>query len=104
MGDRAQVLIKDTGVYLYTHWGGSKLPEVVTNAIRRLERWNDPEYLARIIFCEMIKDDVGGETGYGIGTAQHGDIWRVVEVDCEAGVVRVIDNDAVIMATPFSEI
>ena len=27
MGDRAQVLIKDEGVYLYTHWGASGLEE-----------------------------------------------------------------------------
>lgn len=71
MGDRANVKIvsKHTGtVYLYTHWSGSELPQTVQQALRRgAERWDDPAYLARIVFCEMIKGEaLDGLTGYGI--------------------------------------
>jgi hypothetical protein len=91
MGDRAQVLIEDTGVYLYTHWGGSNLLETVKEAIGSKEgrgRWSDGEYLTRIIFSRMIKHDLMGETGYGIGTRQHGDIERLITVNCKEKTIR----------------
>lgn len=77
MGDRAQVVITDNdelegAVWLYSHWGGTNLPRVVQSALKRQERWNDSEYLARIVFQEMIGDDKSA-TGYGIGTSEHGD-------------------------------
>lgn len=90
MGDRAQVLVKDEGVYLYTHWGGHALQAVVRRALARRERWDDPEYLARILFCEMIGDDVDGETGYGIGTNEHCDNEHpVVVVNCADQTVTI---------------
>ena len=55
MGDRGQILIKDSGVYLYTHWCGYELQGVLKTALERgEERWDDPEYLTRIIFCQML--------------------------------------------------
>lgn len=72
MGDRRNVLVQgEPGdkplVVLYTHWGGSDLPSTLADALDRGRgRWTDPTYLTRIIFSEMIKDEVLGETGYGI--------------------------------------
>ena len=70
MGDRGNIFIADGeehGVYLYAHWHGSVLPGILRNALRRgRDRWSDTQYLARIIFCEMIRDDVDGTTGFGI--------------------------------------
>ena len=83
MGDRGQVHIVDTGVWLYTHWDGSELPDTVALALAMKERWDDEEYLARIIFDEMIGDQQGGSTGFGIGTKQHGDVATVVAVNCK---------------------
>lgn len=91
MGDRAQVFMKDEGVYLYTHWGAPGLVKTVQRALARRERWNDPEYLARIIFCEMVKGEEHEPTGFGIGGEQHGDVWRIVEVHCAEDKVRVLD-------------
>lgn len=73
MGDRGNVLIKenaeDKGIYLYTHWSGTELPDVVKSALARGKgRWGDTPYLTRIIFSDMIRDDIDGETGYGIGS------------------------------------
>ena len=84
MGDRAQVKIKghqDACVYLYTHWGGYNLEDVVRAALALEERWDDTEYLARIIFCHMMGDNVKETTGYGIGTEEHGDIDLLITVD-----------------------
>ena len=92
MGDRAQVLIKDTGVYLYTHWESYKLQETVTKAIAKKWRWDDPVYLARIIFDEMLEGQHGNETGFGISTRQQSDINLLITVNCEEQTVRVGDK------------
>ena len=83
MGARTQVLIKDTGVYLYSHWGSGSIMLAVVRAIANEWRWDDPEYLARIIFDEMMSGNHGGETGFGIGTKMHGDLDNLVTVDCD---------------------
>ena len=84
MGNRSQALIHQdsrSDIYLYSHWDGSDIGNMVKRALQRRQRWDDPEYLTRIIFCEMVKDDIDGETGYGIGTQQHGDVDWLIEID-----------------------
>jgi len=92
MGDRAQVHIKDVKVWLYTHWGKSTLVEDVKRALAKRLRWNDPEYLARIIFEEMVGDQTGTETGFGIGCAQHGDVWDYIEINCKDQIVSIVET------------
>lgn len=68
MGDRAQIHIEDNGVKLYTHWDAQNAAQVVARALGRShDRWNDPPYLARVIFQDLVGDD-DGITNYGIGT------------------------------------
>jgi len=89
MGDRGEVVLIEGGVAdnalpirLYTHWGASELHTVVANALKRGKgRWGDDSYLNRIIFSEMIKDNVEGETGYGITIGESGDAWRIIFVN-----------------------
>ena len=70
MGDRRNIVVEhDNGlaVALYTHWSGSDLPQVLATALDRgRDRWNDPSYLTRVIFSEMIKDNVMDTSGYGV--------------------------------------
>ena len=57
MGTRAQCLIVDAGIYLYQHYDGYDLPQIVRDSLateRAQNRANDPEYLARIVFEDMI--------------------------------------------------
>lgn len=76
MGDRGNIIVQDAyddtntqAVVLYTHWSGTELPETLKAALARgRERWNDGQYLTRIIFCQMIAHDPMGLTGYGIST------------------------------------
>jgi hypothetical protein len=96
MGDRAQVHVVanknkeyNHDVWLYTHWGGTGLPETVASAIGRGERWTDASYLTRIIFSAMIDGDIHGSTGYGIDNHQHGDVYRVITVDLDEQEVTV---------------
>ena len=92
MATRSQVkLISSyfpTPIYLYQHYDGYGLYKIVNNAISRKARWDDHEYLARIIFSEMIKDHIDDTAGYGIGTFQHGDIEYLVEVDIDNQTIK----------------
>jgi hypothetical protein len=93
MGNRAQVHVYgwegDVDVYLYTHWGARDLPVTVRDALMRADEAgrDDAPYIARIIFSEMIKDDIDGCTGYGIDNIQHEDVWRVISVDADERTV-----------------
>jgi hypothetical protein len=81
MGDRGNIYVQmsenngDDGVYLYTHWCGSCVKDIVYNALQRRQRWDDPAYLTRILFCEMLRmgglnivETVMSEIGFGIST------------------------------------
>lgn len=106
MGDRAQVGIKDGDhgtVYLYTHWGGTELAETVQAALKREERWDDAEYLARIVFQQMLGDD-DGATGFGISTGIHGDIEHpLIVLDTSTRTIAFYERDGEreLMAMPF---
>lgn len=85
MGDRANIHViaggEAEGVWLYTHWDGYKIKEVLKAALIRGEsRWDDSQYLTRIIFCEMIKDDVMGSIGYGISSIEHDNGREILHV------------------------
>jgi len=99
MGDRANVILKSEKeqVCLYTHWYGHQLPEIVQSALKRSEsRWTDFQYLTRIVFCEMIKNDVMGETGFGISQEEHdGEGGRIVTINCDEGTVAIKENDPI---------
>jgi len=91
MGERNNILLVNDGIYLYSHWDSvQELEKVVKNALRRgVNRWNDRQYLNRIIFSEMIKNDILEETGYGLST----EIWdgeEVITIDVEKQTVNGI--------------
>lgn len=102
MGNRAQVFIEAEGVYLYTHWGADRLVEAVRIALERKERWNDPEYLARIVFCEMVRGYESKAEGFGIRTSEHGDIWRLITLT-EDNRVKVKDHDHITFEGTYEE-
>jgi hypothetical protein len=86
MSTRAQVQIlsqyDDTSVFLYQHYDGDELYDTVKKSIARSRpRWNDEEYLARIIFSDMIKDSLTDLEGFGISTSKHGDIEYLIVVN-----------------------
>jgi hypothetical protein len=69
-------------IYLYTHWGAEGLEDVLRAAlIRGRSRWDDPPYLARIIFSEMTQAEVLDTTGYGIAPYVMDDEFPTIELD-----------------------
>jgi len=99
MGDRANIVVhetvenKDATVFLYTHWGGYKIKETLQKALARKQRWDDPAYLTRIIFCEMVKKDVDGETGYGISTTMCDNEHNLLHVHPAQKIVKEVTED-----------
>lgn len=98
MGDRAQVGIKHGGkqlqqtIYLYSHWTGLDAVMATQKALEARERWDDPEYLTRIILNEIQGSD-RGYTGYGIGPSFHGDIEHIVPIlDPVDQTVTILDR------------
>lgn len=93
MGDRANILVKederDSGVYLYTHYGGSNLPQTLQKALAKKWRWDDSEYLTRIIFDCMSNGCQGQETGFGISTTVGDGEDRIAEVDVNKQEVHI---------------
>lgn len=105
MGDRANVYIHNgdaPGVYLYTHNSGWQLPDIVRTALwRGQSRWNDDQYLARIvfgdmarvIFTEMTAGDPDGLTGFGISAEVGDGDNRIVDVDMITQTVTLVEDD-----------
>ena len=89
MGDRNNIVVHQPHyegqepkqpLYLYSHWHGRHINEVVADAIELAGgRVNDPDYFTRILFCELVKEDYDiiqqggnwilttGTKGFGIG-------------------------------------
>ena len=96
MGDRGNIVVRDRegkDVVFYAHWSGHGLAAVVRRALAKEWRWSDDNYLARIIFCEMVKGFEGDETGFGIGRFTAGDRGHaVVLVDVDRQCVFFCDE------------
>lgn len=94
MGDRVTLAVQDSGkrVYLYSHWNGSDMPEILRKALDRHQRWNDPAYLTRIIFQTMVGDNTN-ETGYGISHSVQDYNHPLIVVDCDAQAVSLESPD-----------
>lgn len=93
MGDRANIVIRqgsDAPVYLYGHWSGAEVCDVVRRSLSKRWRWDDPSYLARIIACELWKGHEETETGFGIWTAETDNehLFVVVNVDAKRVELR----------------
>lgn len=96
MGDRANVYIHEEdkpGIYVYTHWYGTELPQRVKSALessRAQLRLTDSMYLTRILIEELTADDRDSETGWGVGTEVGDGSDRIVDIRTSYREVPVI--------------
>ena len=92
MGDRANLVVETRPgqrVLFYTHHGGEYVPYRLQKGLRQRKRWDDPPYLARILFDALVGERHGTTIGYGIDV-DFGDNNRdVLVVRCERQVVEV---------------
>jgi hypothetical protein len=83
-------------IFLYTHDDVHKLVDVVSNILSKRIRWDDPDYLSRILFCKLIPvDKFHTETGYGIGVQAYDDVRMIITVDTVNLRVRISEYDSV---------
>ena len=86
-------------VVLFKYCDGDMLINDVIEAMKRgKSRWNDPAYLSRIIFCQMLCGDLEpltGTTGYGILTDNISDAKVEIVIDCcrQEVIVKEIKRD-----------
>ena len=84
MGVRTDIKLvyeKQSKIYLYSHWDEAEtLKETIKDVLKRKLRWDDNAYLARMIFSAIVKEDIDGETGYGISLEPMGDSEVVVDL------------------------
>jgi hypothetical protein len=70
--NRANLVVEtewDKRVFLYTHWDGERVPEVVQKTLDNKLRLDDPLYLTRMLFCKLCPvKEWDSEYGYGIST------------------------------------
>jgi hypothetical protein len=96
MGDRGNIVMEQEDgnrIYFYSHWGGSDLPHVVQEALNRgQDRWDDEAYLARIIFCELVRGNEPSTTGYGISTYECDNEHPHVVVNSSKQTVTIDDQ------------
>ena len=83
MSDRANIYLEmpgeddqPSGIYLYTHYYGREWPEMLREALEfGRGRWNDEQYLARIIisrvFADLTDSELGGGVSLRIGDNNH---------------------------------
>lgn len=98
MGDRGNIYITQRGraapgIYIYSHRGGSDLPTLLRDSLKRgRKRWDDEPYLARIIACDVFKvAGIRSVTGAGLTTYLTDNEHTILVVDAAAGTVGVAD-------------
>jgi len=92
MGDRGNIITRCRyeKICLYTHDLGYDLPETLRQAlIKGKDRWDDFQYLNRIIFCQMMSPDAFDKTT-GFGITQH-----MYDDDHDGAIIVDIDKQTV---------
>ena len=84
---------EESPVVLYTHWGAHEMLSDLKEVLSKRKRWGDASYLSRMIFSKMIRDDIDGETGYGIMTNNVNDAEQEIVVDCDRQEIIVKRED-----------
>ena len=82
MGDRSNIVVQDGEhrVWLYGHWMGCAAVEHAAHGLRS-DRWDDPQYLAPIIFEHMKQTRRGLGTGYGISGRRYDNQHPILVID-----------------------
>ena len=81
---------KNCPIYLYTHSKGQNLVNIVYEVLSMKRRWDDSDYLTRMIFCAMVpKDSWFDEHGYGIGTSMYDDLDILISLNISDKTIKM---------------
>ena len=97
-------------IYLYTHWRGHLVHEILreamnwkehwpagfgklTGTVRESCRWYDASYFARVVFCRLVAGDEKGVLSFGISPDRTLPDYDELHVDVEAKEIRQVRLD-----------
>ena len=81
-------------VFLYTNKEAYNLTNVVLNVLSEKVHWDDPDYLTRVLFCNMVpKDQWYNTNGFGIGTQMYIDVKLLITLDIVHQKITLMDFD-----------
>jgi hypothetical protein len=103
MGDRANIYLTNSryrkandtkhGIYLYTHWSGYSWPDRLRRALEfGRNRWDDPQYLQKIIMDQVFKKERDEETGAGVSLDIGDNQYPIIVVDVNGKTVSFADE------------
>lgn len=98
MGDRGNIVVRSEhgDVWLYSHWGGTRLKDVLRDVLAKQERWDDASYLARMIFSAMTNVGQSSTTGFGISTYMVDNEHGILVVDVSNQKVCRMEESALV--------
>lgn len=77
-------------VYLYTHLTADTLVKDVYAALAMRMRWDDADYLSKMIFCRMVPMECwNNDGGFGIGTQLYADVNLLITLDTVRQVITI---------------
>jgi hypothetical protein len=69
-------------VFLYTHDLAHNILNTVHKTLSKKVNWDDPDYLARTLFCKLVPEEFwNSDKGFGIGTQMYHDIKLLITID-----------------------
>lgn len=90
MGDRGLIYIDDTKDYIYTHWLGTKMPELLQNVLKQnSDLWHKPESLAMLIYDEFYKANGNSETSISMGKL-YVETRKYIHVSCKEELISIL--------------
>ena len=85
-----QIIAPHYSVYLYTHEYAKTLVGIVHAVLSKQKRWDDPDYLSRMLFCAMIPpNEWDSEKGFGIGSQYYVDTNLLIVIDLAESVISI---------------
>lgn len=93
-------------VYLYTHDTANTLVSDVHEALKIGKRWDDPDYLSKMIFCRMLPLECWqDDKGFGIGTQLYHDVNLLISVNTltQTIVIHSMDDKHTKIILTFQE-
>lgn len=79
---QVEVIGQYGSIFLYTHDLAHDLLHAVYDVLKKKQRWDDPDYFSRMLFCRMVPCELWDKTeGFGIGTQMYADIKFLITLD-----------------------
>jgi hypothetical protein len=77
-----EIINEVSKVYLYTHNTADSLVKDVYDVLALKLRWDDPDYLTKMLFCKMVPaESWTNDKGFGIGSLLYADVNLLITLD-----------------------